>query len=298
MMSVRYLLVGSLVFLFSIPARAALTSYLIDGHGFVYSSSQLRYYGYPLQAPSWILDDTGNTMEHEGYRPAFSLSAPFRVSDITNVTAYDLTSAWVTVAGSQYSYQIDDTGNVINQSDPYVRYFQSQLEYGFYWMLDGSTNSIFSYYDGLQHELATSLFSVNDITDVTAYLSSNGNHAMWVTVSNSPLSYLINTQGEILGSSSSRIFNDRSGQIWALDSNRNTIRAPGSGESTIRTDLFDVSDIVDITGFTNDHTISHTTLAWVLVDDGLTPVPLPAAVWLFGTGLISLIGIGRFKRRG
>jgi PEP-CTERM motif len=32
------------------------------------------------------------------------------------------------------------------------------------------------------------------------------------------------------------------------------------------------------------------------IDGLLTPVPVPAAVWLFGSGLLGLIGIARKKK--
>lgn len=33
-------------------------------------------------------------------------------------------------------------------------------------------------------------------------------------------------------------------------------------------------------------------------DQTLSPVPLPASLWLFGSGLVGLLGLGRWRRRG
>jgi hypothetical protein len=49
------------------------------------------------------------------------------------------------------------------------------------------------------------------------------------------------------------------------------------------------------TGFTGDFTMDFAGTGSAVADVG--PVPLPAAVWLFGAGLLGLVGIGRNSSR-
>lgn len=57
---------------------------------------------------------------------------------------------------------------------------------------------------------------------------------------------------------------------------------------------------VDLTGVNNLHidfdNPVHTSLAQVAVDIGATVIPVPAAVWLFGSGLLGLVGIARRRK--
>jgi len=41
---------------------------------------------------------------------------------------------------------------------------------------------------------------------------------------------------------------------------------------------------------------SQASISWLLVEDTLAPVPIPAAVWLMGSGLVGLLGFGRKKK--
>jgi hypothetical protein len=47
----------------------------------------------------------------------------------------------------------------------------------------------------------------------------------------------------------------------------------------------------------NYKTLSNGTYAWAVRDGDSAPVPIPAAVWLFGTGLLALFGVRRKIRK-
>ena len=49
--------------------------------------------------------------------------------------------------------------------------------------------------------------------------------------------------------------------------------------------------IMDFTGFTGDFGVDFTGDGTAVAN--VAPIPLPAAVWLFGTGLLALVGVGR-----
>ncbi len=119
----------------------------------------------------------------------------------------------------------------------------------------------------------------------------------WITVSDGN-SYEINANGSVINSSTSvRYFSGNSTGnhgYWGLNSADNTIFSTGaygtSSWSPLATSLFQVSDITDITYMYDSQR------AWITVDDGISAVPVPAAIWLFGSGLIGLIGVARRKK--
>ena len=49
-------------------------------------------------------------------------------------------------------------------------------------------------------------------------------------------------------------------------------------------------------GFQYAHNQSELKYAWAVRSGDITPVPIPATAWLFGSGLIGLLGALRFKR--
>ncbi len=55
---------------------------------------------------------------------------------------------------------------------------------------------------------------------------------------------------------------------------------------------FDMSD-----GYQSGSSKADSFYAWAVHDGNLAPVPIPAAVWLFGSALVGLIGFGRTRKQ-
>ncbi len=80
------------------------------------------------------------------------------------------------------------------------------------------------------------------------------------------------------------------------------VRLQGKGEARIDTLSFTVNDVglrnfeplfaAQATGFNDKH---RSTSAYFTGSMSTTPVPIPAAVWLFGSGLIGLVAVARRK---
>ncbi len=72
-----------------------------------------------------------------------------------------------------------------------------------------------------------------------------------------------------------------------------------SGGETMSYLSFNQSDALgtaDVTGFTNGKFVIDTSLGKLSYVGTVSAVPVPAAVWLFGSGLLGLVGIGRRKK--
>ena len=111
------------------------------------------------------------------------------------------------------------------------------------------------------------------------------------------ISYRIDSFGNVSGSASfgqavtyTRIYShdDNNNNAWELDSLNNTVGLVGLGGTshTLNTSLFTVADISDVTWTGN---FGHHNFMWVTVQT----VPVPAAVWLFGS---ALAGLGWMRR--
>jgi len=55
---------------------------------------------------------------------------------------------------------------------------------------------------------------------------------------------------------------------------------------------FDMSD-----GYQSKASETNQFYAWAVHDGNVAPVPIPAAVWLFGSALVGLMGFGRFRKQ-
>jgi hypothetical protein len=83
-------------------------------------------------------------------------------------------------------------------------------------------------------------------------------------------------------------------------------RSPGAGSnpdlvslacagSGVNTAVFQFSSPVTLTQlFETNSSTTSTSFSGSIVD--ITPVPVPAAVWLFGSGVLGLVGVVRRKR--
>ena len=56
--------------------------------------------------------------------------------------------------------------------------------------------------------------------------------------------------------------------------------------------------ILALAGVTGDTVISNVAFSFGTGEETSVPVPIPAAVWLFGSGLLGLIGIARRRQPG
>lgn len=260
-------------------ASAGVISYGIDRLGNVIGTSEnLRYYG--DQNGYWILDDVNNTIRSSAGPTSYLNTSLFSVSDIVDVTYSNIYSnMWVDV-GTSTNYSINQSG-IINGSSGAIRYYGDQNGY---WILDDVNNTVRSNV-GPTRLLSTSLFSVSDIVDVT-YTNIYNN--MWVDLGTST-NYSIHQSGSINGSSGAiRYYGDQNG-YWILDDVNNTIRTNSGPLSFLKTSLFSVADILDVT-YSNIY--SH---MWVTVDDGSAQqVSEPSTFTLLGLGLA---GLGFIRRR-
>lgn len=98
------------------------------------------------------------------------------------------------------------------------------------------------------------------------------------------LSYYITPNGNVVDSREYRYYRGTDNATWYLDGIANRIGISGNMFS-LNTADFSVNDITDVT-------LPTAGGAWVSV----STVPVPAAVWLFGSGLICLIGFARRKK--
>ena len=70
---------------------------------------------------------------------------------------------------------------------------------------------------------------------------------------------------------------------WALDTWLDGDQSGRVEHLMLNTDPFDLGGVSSVKAFT-------------ATADGFAVVPVPAAVWLFGSGLIGLVGVARRKR--
>lgn len=199
--------------------------------------------------------------------------------------------------GGKYSY-----GNDINNNGQVVGY--SDTAGGLY-----SKQHAFLYSDGVMSDIGTlggnsSLANaINDngqIAGSSSIAGNTGNHAF--LYSNSAMSdlgvlggttstaYGINSLGQVVGNStttwggwSAFVYSD--GHMQDLNS---LISSGGSG-FTVDT-ATDINDLGQIVGYGYANGVSH---AFLLTP--LATVPVPAAAWLMGSGLLALISVARRK---
>ena len=69
---------------------------------------------------------------------------------------------------------------------------------------------------------------------------------------------------------------------------------PGNNVGGVETNTAATADPFSLTMVA---TISHASAATTQFDASITTVPIPGAVWLFGTGVLALLGIGYTRRR-
>ena len=72
-----------------------------------------------------------------------------------------------------------------------------------------------------------------------------------------------------------------------------------SGSSTTAIDVLGTFDFGSLTGIRSLHLISSSSRAATMLDNltfTASPVPVPAAVWLFGSGIMGLFGAARMKK--
>ena len=110
------------------------------------------------------------------------------------------------------------------------------------------------------------------------------------------MSYRIDSVGRIIASNSGRYYeaDDDAENYWYLDDVNNRISLNGSGGAgtqTLKTSLFDVSDILDVT-WTGGNT------SWVTVNiPDPSPMPEPSTIILIGLGLAGLNLSSRRKKK-
>ena len=164
------------------------------------------------------------------------------------------------------------------QGDPSLGGSNSQ------WGLNGATNSIESSADGIWKPLNTTLFTVNDIRDITythagtAFLTTNaGGSYVYDAATNSFVDFgsLRFYQGDpSLGGSNSQ---------WGLNGATNSIESSADGIwKPLNTTLFTVNDIRDIT-----YTHAGTAFFTVVVQNSV-PEPASYALILTSLGLMGL----------
>ncbi len=134
----------------------------------------------------------------------------------------------------------------------------------------------------------------NDIATITGTLSRNSDNSIWnVTYTLTDITAV--TDGFIAKSATGTLSNG--GDIFALDGEAQTSPAIVV-DGTSYTDLvfLALGDGHRLSGDTTSEVIRGWLLPTGPTEDWLTtltPVPLPAAVWLFGTALAGLIGFSR-----
>ena len=103
-------------------------------------------------------------------------------------------------------------------------------------------------------------------------------------------SYRIDLHGNTIGSTSTRYYeaDDDTERYWILNSVNNTIQLTGFGPVSLNSAPFQVSDILDVTWSSDSAGYS-----WMIVNDGISQVPIPTAFWLFASGLLGMVGIAR-----
>lgn len=73
--------------------------------------------------------------------------------------------------------------------------------------------------------------------------------------------------------------------------------AAGPNQFT-RIDFRNSLDFIDLSNvFILDSGVTANSASWGLIDNSLSAVPLPASAWLFGSGLIGLVGVARKRGR-
>ena len=97
----------------------------------------------------------------------------------------------------------------------------------------------------------------------------------------------------LLGNTSGNIFNDgTAGRAGIGDFGPDTVNVPviiASGAGT------GIADIINNTGATVSSGSTSFSAGSYLVRDQISPVPLPAAFWLFGSFLLGLLGFSKYK---
>lgn len=102
----------------------------------------------------------------------------------------------------------------------------------------------------------------------------------------------IKTQGTPLDTSSVILQDGATTNIWTPDSSTLLSNSGGVQEWLF---LWDLSADISTYFFSYTATGAHMSLDQVAIDIGPSPVPVPAAIWLFVSGLLGMVGVARRK---
>ena len=133
------------------------------------------------------------------------------------------------------------------------------------------------------------------LTEIIGYLGSfggDGNYNGWSTANNGVYDAITPYWGELGNRETHFIYlqSGVGGNIRTADINDQSQINSSSGQDVALT-----GDYINIYGFLGNVNITGSTTGHALVR-GTSVVPVPAAAWLFGSGLLGLIGIARRKK--
>ena len=229
---------------------------------------------------AWQSLDTGENFSYWGIREngdiqggsSGLISTDFTTSSIKQVIARDQNNAWV-ITDNNELWNVDNNGN--------TQYINSAWQ-----SLDTGEN--FSYWgirengdiQGGSSGLISTDFTTSSIKQVIARDQNNA----WVITDNNELWNVDNNGNtQYINSAWQSLDTGENFSYWGIRENGGI---QGGSSGLISTD-FTTGSIKQVIARDQNN-------AWVIAE--VTTVPVPAAVWLFGSGLLGLIGVSRRKK--